>query len=88
MFLILLLSVFAGPSQHLLCLLCNRIEEIEEARDKVRDGQKRAVDSMIFATTKRLKSSHEGDTVLIPVSNFDRGRIDNRNIMGYVLNKR
>lgn len=39
-------------------------------------------------TNKRLKPVEEGDTVLIPVPNFDRGRIDHRNIMGYILSKK
>lgn len=71
----------------MLCLLCKRLRDIEGTRRGARKGQQRAADAMVASTSKRLKPIEEGDTVLIPVSNFDRGRIDHRNIMGYVLDK-
>lgn len=86
--LILILKYFsAGSSQRLVCFVCKRIKTIEKGREKARDGQKRAAEAMVAATTKRLKPVAEGDTVLIPVPNFDRGRLDHRNLMGYVMNE-
>lgn len=73
-----------GPSQPVICLKC---KTMQDTRDVVRRGQKRQADDWLQGTSKKLDPVEVGDNVLIPVSQFDRGKTDHRNILGIVIEK-
>lgn len=73
-----------GPSQPVICLRC---KNMQYTRDVVRRGQKRQADDWLQGTSKKLDPVDVGDNVLVPVSQFDRGKTDHRNILGIVTEK-
>lgn len=65
--------------------LTTHVALINTRREEARKGQDKSRSEMLRRTKQRLSPFQVGDAVLIPVSEFDRGRLDSRNIPGVVV---
>ena len=61
------------------------LSRVEQCRDQARLGQEKSRAEMLRTTRQKLQPLLEGEAVLIPISEFDRGRLDCRNVPGVVL---
>ena len=56
-----------------------------QCRQDAREGQEKSRAEMLRTTRAKLVPLMQNDGVLVPVSEFDRGRLDCRNVPGVVL---
>ena len=58
---------------------------LTQCRQDAREGQEKSRAEMLRTTRDKLVPLMKNDGVLVPVSEFDRGRLDCRNVPGVVL---
>lgn len=58
---------------------------LTQCRQDAREGQEKSRAEMLRTTRSKMVPLMENDGVLVPVSEFDRGRLDCRNVPGVVL---
>lgn len=63
----------------------NHASILVQCRQDAREGQEKSRAEMLRTTRAKLVPLIQNDAVLVPVSEFDRGRLDCRNVPGVVL---
>ena len=69
---------------YMMCHPCYRAEVIAKERHAANQMQRKQANSMLSATAKKFKAAKDGDNVMIPIPDVDRGRAEFRNIAGVV----
>ena len=67
------------------CQPCDRAVSISRERALASIDQQKQAKNMLSSTAKKFKLAKEGDNVLIPVPDVDRGRAEFPNVAGVVL---
>ena len=67
------------------CKLCQRKDNISEQREGAKKRQIREADKMLQNTQKRLKVVDVGHTVMIPVPDVDKGKIDQNQLPAIIM---
>ena len=74
----------SNGGHEMICQLCHRTELISRERCGAHQSPKKQADKMISCTVKKFKPANEGDKVLVPVPDIDRGRAEFRNVAGII----
>ena len=67
------------------CKLCQRKDNISVQREGAKKRQMREADRMIESTNKKLKVVEVGHTVMIPVPDVDKGKIDQNQLPAIIM---
>ena len=67
------------------CLPCHRVDSIKHERALATVAQQKQAASMLSSTAKKMKPGKEGDTVMVPIPDVDRGRAEFPNVAGVVM---
>ena len=67
------------------CKLCQRRDDIAAQREGAKKRQMREADRMIENTRKKLKVVDVGDTVMLPVPDVDKGKIDQNQLPAIII---
>ena len=70
-----------------VCEVCRRKNLIKEQRAGAKHKQKENANKMLKESNKRFKPAELGDTVMIPIPDVDKGKIDQPNIPAVVISK-
>ena len=68
------------------CLTFHRAVSIARERAGANEHQKKQAKIMLSSTAKKFKAAKEGDNVMVPIPDVDRGRAEFRNVAGVVTN--
>ena len=67
------------------CKLCQRRDDIAAQREGAKKRQMREADRMIENTRKKLKVVYVRDTVMLPVPDVDKGKIDQNQLPASIM---
>ena len=67
------------------CKLCQRRDDIAAQREGAKKRQMREADRMIENTRKKLKVVYVRDTVMLPVPDVDKGKIDQNQLPAIIM---
>ncbi|GBP77960.1 hypothetical protein EVAR_83208_1 [Eumeta japonica] len=72
----------------MLCFICKNEIQIRKEREEAHQGMKRAAEKMISHTAKKLPALDIGNRIFLNVPKIDRGPMDDKNMMGKIIDMR
>ncbi|GBP20845.1 SCAN domain-containing protein 3 [Eumeta japonica] len=77
-----------GYGSKMLCFICKNEIQIRKEREEAHQGMKRAAEKMISHTAKKLPALDIGNSIFLNVPKIDRGPMDDKNMMGKIIDMR